>query len=523
MSQVQTSPLPKLQFWLSLCAIGILVILMNIEFSAVNLALVPISKDIEAVLNDLQWVLSGYILVWGALVVPAGRLSDLYGKKKMLLIGLTTFLVGSLLAGMADSLFVIILGRLIQGMGAAFFSAPAYGIIFTTAPAHLQGLAIGIIASFGGFGLAIGPTLAGYLIDSFSWRWVFYINLPLGLVVFLTCFYLVPKDEASQSHAKINYGTSLLLMLGLAGFVGGINQIEVWGISNIFIWVVILGSLLILGLFYLLDQRSSFQTLPKSLLMNKSYRATLMTMMGLAYIFSLSLFQVTLYLQSILRFSAYEAGLIMMFFSVAYGLLSPIGGKIADKFGVQKPLFAGILSLVMGMGLLVFAQHDSGLIFLFFPLILLGIGLGVTFPAVNTAMFKTVPPQMMNTGSSLFTMLMMLGNTISVIISSSLLVLWGDLKLGDLLQKAGLSLSREQYQIVLKIVSKAEHSAAQLFAFPEKDVPTLLSVIDEAFMKGFHLNMMVGIAWALFAFYFVFRHLNLSTEPQSQVSQPMMH
>ncbi|MDP3532096.1 MAG: MFS transporter [Alphaproteobacteria bacterium] len=521
MPQQNEATFSILQFYLTLFSIGTLVMLLNIEFSAVNLALVPISKDIDVNLNDLQWVLSSYILVWAALVVPAGRLADLYGKKLMLIIGILTFMIGSFVSGIANHIGPLIMGRIIQGIGAAILSAPAYGIIFSSAPARLQGTAMGIVAGIAGFGLAIGPSLAGYIIKDFSWRWIFYINVPLGVLVITAIFYLVPKSQNAKSHGKMNYGTSLLLILGLAGFVFGLNQIEVWGYKHSLLWIILIGSLCLLGIFYKLDQRSVHQTLPKSLLHHKTYRATLITMMSLAYIFALTLFMVSLYLQSTLRLSAYEAGIALMFFSASYGILSPIGGKITDKFGIQIPCAIGVLCLAAGLSLLGFSSEKSTLLFLSFPLLLLGIGLGVTFPAINTAMFKTVPPALMNTGSALFTMVMMLGNTISVIASSSLLVFWSDFKLKGLLEKANITLTPEHYDILLKVISKAEHTKDQLQGFNEKEIPTLLSIIDQAFVKGFHLNMWIGVFMAFVALYYIMRYFSANAF-QNQTSAPVM-
>ncbi|MBN9413125.1 MAG: MFS transporter [Candidatus Paracaedimonas acanthamoebae] len=144
-----------------LLTIGMLVFLLNIDYTAVNLALLPISTVINWDLNSLQWLLSGYVLTWGAVVVPAGRLADLYGRRNVLIAGLSIFMLGSILTGAFTHINLLIGGRVLQGVGAAIFTAPGMSLIFTSAPPSQQGLAMGIISSLAGFGLATGPTFAG--------------------------------------------------------------------------------------------------------------------------------------------------------------------------------------------------------------------------------------------------------------------------------------------------------------------------------------------------------------------------
>lgn len=168
-SSSNASPI-SLSAWLLLLTICLLVFLMNIDYTAVNQALLPIADEIKVNLNDLQWLLSGYVLVWGALVVPAGRMADIFGKKISLIVGMVLFMAGSLLTGTGHSIEMLVAGRVFQGIGAALFSAPAYGLVFTSMPPERQGMALGIIGGIAGLGLAAGPTLAGFIIETIGWR-----------------------------------------------------------------------------------------------------------------------------------------------------------------------------------------------------------------------------------------------------------------------------------------------------------------------------------------------------------------
>ena len=184
----------SVQSWIVLIAIGVLIFLINIDYTAVNLTFVPIAEEIKTDLSSLQWLLSAYVLVWAALVIPAGRMADLFGKRRCLITGLLIFLAGSALTGMGQSIDILVLGRVFQGIGAAIFTAPAWASIFTLAPPEKQGFVMGIILSFSGLGLAAGPTLSGFIIEEMSWRWIFYINIPLGFIVIATLLLYAPKD-----------------------------------------------------------------------------------------------------------------------------------------------------------------------------------------------------------------------------------------------------------------------------------------------------------------------------------------
>ncbi|MDK3160896.1 MFS transporter [Kamptonema cortianum] len=249
---------------------GVLIFILNIDYTAVNLTLVPIAEEIQTDLNNLQWLLSAYVLVWAAFVIPAGRLADIYGKRNALIAGLIIFMAGSCLAGLGQSLEVLILGRALQGVGAAIFSAPAWAFVFTTASPEKQGFVMGIILSFAGFGLATGPTLAGLIIQELSWRWIFYVNIPLGFLVIATLLIYSQKDEVASNKQKVDILGTLLLSAGLCLCVYALNQIEVWGLQSPLLWGTAALGLSLLGVYYLRDRMQEFRMVPPHLFSQQS-------------------------------------------------------------------------------------------------------------------------------------------------------------------------------------------------------------------------------------------------------------
>jgi EmrB/QacA subfamily drug resistance transporter len=479
--------------WVMLFAIGLLIFLMNIDYTAVNLALVPISEEIDGDLNILQWLLSGYVLIWAALVVPAGRFADIYGKRFSLNLGICIFMLGSLITAVGNDVFILIIGRLIQGLGAAIFSSPAWGMVFTSVPANKQGMAMGFVGASSGLGLAIGPSLAGWIIKEVGWRWLFYVNIPLGLMVIAVLLAYAPYEQKQENAPTIDWFSVILLTFGLGSFVFALNQIEIWGISDPTLLSFGAGGLLLFTLFMYRDRFQKFQMLPQTLTRNASFMSTVITGFIVAYCFSLVLVMMGLYLQNTLRLTSSEAGKYFLAMTIAVGVLSPIGGKLADHMDVRIPIISGLTLTIVALFLLSLLEPNSSPLFICSGLLLAGLGLGIGFPSMSTAMFRTLQSAEINTGSAIFTMSLTLGNAISVIVSTSFLVMSARPRLLELIKESGIPLTLDEQNNLVSIITKVEHTPAQLKAFNQDIIPTLLGMIDQAFVHGLSTTLWIGI------------------------------
>jgi EmrB/QacA subfamily drug resistance transporter len=488
-----------LQSWIMLFAIGLLIFLLNIDYTAVNLALVPISEEIDGPLNVLQWLLSGYVLLWAALVVPAGRFADIYGKRFSLILGISVFMLGSLITALGSDIIILIIGRLIQGLGAAIFASPAWGMVFTSVPTNKQGMAMGFVGASSGLGLAIGPSLAGWIIKDIGWRWLFYVNIPLGLMVIAVLMAYAPREQKQITSEKVDWLSVILLTFGLSSFVFALNQIDVWGIRDPLLLTCGIGGLGLLAFFRNRDRNQPFQILPQSLLSKRPFMCTVLTGFIVAWGFSHILLMMGLYLQNTLRLTSSEAGIYFLAMTLAVGILSPIGGKLADHMDVRIPITTGITFTIISLILLGFLRADSSAVYVCSGLLLAGLGLGMVFPSMSTAIFRTLQPTAINTGSAIYTMALTLGNAVSVIASTSLLVMFGRPKLLELVQESGITVTPEQQQILLEIINKVEHTPEQLKQFPQDQIPSLLGLIDQSFLYGFSITFWVGICLNLIA------------------------
>lgn len=488
-----------LNSWIMIFAIGVLVFLMNIDYTAVNLALVPIAEETNGDLNMLQWLLSGYILIWAALVVPAGRFADIYGKTFSINLGVVIFMIGSLLTAMGHEVWLLIVGRLVQGLGAAIFAAPAYSMIFASVPTSKQGMAMGFMGGSAGLGLATGPTISGWIINEIGWRWLFYVNIPIGILVIAILLIFAKKEEKQTNPPTIDWVNVIALTCGLGAVVFAINQIEVWGILDLKLWFIGLSGFACLVFFRRRDKKQKFQILPSTLLSNKPFLSAVATCFIVAYGFSLVFVMMSLYMQNTLKLSSEMTGYYFLAMTIPLGILSPIGGKLADKINTKIPILTGLCLTIVSYSIfsLLTAQSTNYIVWL--GLLFAGLGLGIGFPAMNTAMFRSLEPSEINTGSAIFTMGMTLGNAVSVVVSTSLLVLFGRLRLVDLISEAGTSITPQGQQTLIDVISKVEHTAAQLKDFPSQQVPELLNLIDLAFLRGFAVTWWVGIVLCVIA------------------------
>ena len=507
---VQNLREPTMRDWLTLGAVGVLVFILNIDYTAVNLALIAISRDINADLNHLQWLLSGYVLIWGAIVIPAGRCTDIYGKKTTILFGLFLFVSGSLLVAVGDQLTVLVAGRLIQGVGGAIYAPACYAVIFAIMPQHRQGLAMGLIGAASGLGLAAGPSIAGLILDHISWRWIFFMNLPLGLVTFTALYMLIAKDQRSEIVQKIDLTGASLLSVGIGLFVFTLNQIEVWGLYNPLLWSCGIGSILALILFNMWDRNHRPQTLPRHFFYNKPYMSSVGSIFLMCYNFSMLMLLIGLYLQAVKRYSSIDAGLIFLMMTLIMGVLSPLGGKLADHMPVRIPIIIGIISMLVSTILLTFLTVDSSLTYIIICLIFAGIGLGLSFPTLNTALMRAVRQDEVATASSIFSMSSLLGHTLGIIAASNILIMGGSFKLDSFLNNFNIQITGSVRNKLLDILGQADHSINRFQDFAIEHRDAFMHVIDEAFMAGFKPCMMTAAISAIIGIIWIWRNLNIN-------------
>lgn len=492
---VETTQNPK-SAWI-LFAVCILGVMLQIDFTAVNVALTAMGHTLNADLNTVQWALSAYVLAWGAFVLTAGRLADLFGKRRTFLIGVILFMLGSALTGAATQAWFMILGRVVQGAGGALFLPGVYTLVFTAFPENKQGVALGILTSSIAIGLAIGPTFGGIVLHLLNWRWIFFLNLPLGIPVIAIIMWAVPREPWRLSSESMDYLGAALVALSLVLLMYALNQVSVWGISSPKFLVLIAASLLLMVIFVLYERRLAHPLFQMDMFRNQIFLGCTLTYVIMGFTFSTTLIVGGLYLENALDYSALNTGFIFLVMTAMFAVLSVYGGKLVDLMDPRVPIVSGGIATALAFFTFALCTQHSPLWMPMLALALFGIGGGLGFPALNATMMKSVTKDQLSTASSAFAMFGCVGNTIGLILSSVIIVTFGQHKLNQLLAQQAQPLNPDQSALLHTIIGTPHYNAAQLTLFPADHIPNLLDTLRAAFVHGMTISMIITMILAI--------------------------
>jgi EmrB/QacA subfamily drug resistance transporter len=363
-----------------------------LDSAIVNVALPAIQRELGGGLSAQQWVVDAYLLTLGSLILVAGSLSDLLGRKRILTIGLWGFAVASLLCAVAPTSGVLIASRALQGMAGALLVPSSLALIIATFSGPVQGKAIGSWTAWTGISFILGPLVGGILVDQASWRWIFAINvLPIAITL-----YLLNKIKAADKErgaAAVDVKGAVLCALGLGGAVYALIEQPHYGWGSPHIYVPLAAGIALLVAFLLYEKKTKNPMLPLSLFRNHNFSvgnvATLLVYAGL----TASFFLLVLFLQQVAGYSALAAGLAGVPVTLILFLLSPKMGALAGKYGPR--LFMGFGPIIAGASFLLMANLGTQVNYwtqVFPAIVLFGVGLAITVAPLTAAILGDVKP-----------------------------------------------------------------------------------------------------------------------------------
>jgi EmrB/QacA subfamily drug resistance transporter len=380
--------------WLALAVLCLGQLMMVLDATIVNVALPSIQSDLHFNQSNLTWVMNGYLITFGGFLLLAGRLGDLVGRKKIFLTGLILFVAASILCGFASSQAMLIVARLLQGAGGAVASSVILAIIVTEFPGKVeQAKAMGLYAFVSAGGGSIGLLAGGALTQSLDWHWIFFVNVPIGVVAFLLGSALIEENEGIGLAGGIDVLGSILITLAtMAGAFAIVKSTE-YGLLSARTLGVGGGALILLGAFLALEARLANPIMPlrvlrlRMLMGSSLVRGLLVTGM-----FS-SFFLGSLYLERVLGYNAIDTGLAFMPLTIAIATMSiGVSARAVQRFGAVRTLGTGLGSIIVGLLLLasqgVHASYFPGL---FFAFLLIGMGAGASFLPLLTIGMSDAP------------------------------------------------------------------------------------------------------------------------------------
>jgi MFS family permease len=272
---------------------GIAVVVIANDFSAVNVALPTMEKDFDTNINTIQWVVNAYALTFGVMIVTGGRLADMFGRRNAFFLGTAIFASMSALGGAAQTETWLIATRTLMGIGGALMWPAILGMTYALLPEDKAGLAGGIIIGAAGLGNAIGPLIGGVLTDALSWRWIFFLNVPISAFAVLVTYRLVKVAEPDEGRRKIDYPGIAAISIGLVSLLVALDQIDDWGFGDPRVLGLFALAAILLVAFVPIERRAGAHALiPRAVMANESFRASCLAIL----LMSATFFAALLYL-----------------------------------------------------------------------------------------------------------------------------------------------------------------------------------------------------------------------------------
>jgi EmrB/QacA subfamily drug resistance transporter len=388
-SQMQVSPLGATddrRRWLALALLCVVQFMVVLDIAIVNVALPSIQLDLGFSQEDLQWVISAYALVFGGFLLLGGRAADMLGRRRLFLGGIVVFTVASLTAGLAWSEPSLITARAFQGLGAAIITPAALSILSTTfAEGRERNIALGAWGAVGGFGAVAGVLLGGILTDALSWEWIFFVNVPVGVLGFAVAPLLLRESRDAQAK-RFDLPGALLVTSGLSSLVYAITQAGQKGWLSPETLGVVAASLVLLGAFVGWELRHPEPLMRFGILQTRTVSGANVAgfILGTA-LFSMFL-MLTLYMQQVLGYSAMKTGVAYLAVAGTAIVWSGVAGQLVSRFGVKPVLVTGMTALTAG--LLYFTQVSVGGSYvrdLLPGFLIVGVGIGFSFVPISIA------------------------------------------------------------------------------------------------------------------------------------------
>jgi EmrB/QacA subfamily drug resistance transporter len=466
-----------------------------IDGSVVNVALPAIQADLTASVGGAQWVVNAYTLMLGALTLVGGSAGDRFGRRRVFALGVAIFTAASIACGLAPNSAVLIAARAVQGVGGALLVPSSLAIISAAFPAQERGKAIGTWAGFSGLTTAFGPVLGGWLVDTLSWRAIFFINLPLAMMTLGLAFRRMPESRGILGKAAVDWKGGFLATLGLAGLAYGLTMASAPGWTHPVLQGSLLAGVLALAAFIRFEARTSSPMMPLDLFRSASFcGANAMTLL-LYFALSGALFFLPFNLIRIQHYSATLAGAAFLPLTLIMGGLSRWSGGLVDRYGARAPLILGPIVAAAGFALLAVPGIGGPYWTSFFPaMMVLGFGMAISVAPLTTTVMSAVEDRRAGTASGINNAVSRVAGMLAVALLGAVAVAVFGAALDDRLARL---------QAPSDIKHMLEQQAPRL---AEAEVPPqmrgeervrLEQALEESFLQSFRVVMLVAAGLAL--------------------------
>ena len=485
--------------------------MIMLDTTIVYVATPSILSSLHASLDQILWVFNGYLLMYAVLLITGGRLGDLFGPRQLFAAGLIIFTVASAVCGLSQDANQLIAARVIQGVGAALLAPQTLTILMAIFPPERRGAAFGITGAVIGISTVAGPTLGGLIVTNGDWRWIFFLNVPVGLIALVGTFLVIPDVRTGRQH-RFDWIGVVLSSAALFAIVFGLIEGQRYDWSTITGWITIpmvigVGIALFVA-FLAWERRQAEPLVPLGLFRDRNF--SLMNWAGTAMSFAMQgiFIPITIYTQSVLGMTPLQSGLTIAPMSLTAGIVAPFAGRLADRFGGKYLLIAGLALFGAGAAIVTaVATVSSNQLTFFLPWVLAGVGLGLVFAPMTTIAMRDIKPAMAGAASGVLNTTRQLGSVIGAAVVGAVLQNQLATALHDQAVTAATHLPAAFQQPFVNGFAQAAKSGLQVGRgqtgaslpanLPPAVVGTVQRLVHDVFVNGYVIAMRPTVAVAV--------------------------
>lgn len=428
--QHQSEPLGR-ETILALAALSLGVFIVTNDLTALSVAIPKMESALHSDPTTSQWAINGYALSFGVLMITCGRLADVFGRKRLFVAGALVFGISSFLGGLAQTMPELIAGRVAMGVGAAMMWPAMLGMMYVLLPVDRAGLAGGLVLGIAGIGNSVGPLIGGFCSDTLTWRWVFFINVPIAILAIVGVARCAPEARVDAGERRLDYFGVLCLSVAIVTALVALDQGATTGFGDPIIIMLFLLSITTLVVFAVVEMQQGDRALiPRDVSSNRRFLSACSARLLLSAIYFSVIFFVPAYLVKVLGFSAMEAGLALLPMMATLGISSFLGGPLYNRVGAKLIASAGAAAIALGMIDLSLLDARSSYWELVPGLVLLGAGCGFFYSSVTTAAITALEPARASLAGGIVYMIQIAGGAVGLGVNTAIVTAFATLPTG---------------------------------------------------------------------------------------------